>query len=231
MRPIPENILITAATEMEMKCLENIPGMMMTDGVMLFEDCKVERLITGLGSVSLVWSVMNWLKTNSKPDISLNIGIAGSFNKKYVVGDVVVPVSDCFADLGFETIESYRTVWESGLSDPDGYPFSKGELFCNSGLSKQAHGLFHLVRGITVNTVSGSEPTINSLKLKFDPDIETMEGASFYYVCNQEKIPALGLRSISNPVEPRNRDSWNVELALENLSSGLGKLLTQLFKR
>jgi futalosine hydrolase len=53
---------------------------------------------------------------------------------------------------------------------------------------------------------------------RFDPDIETMEGASFFYICRRESIPFFAVRSISNRVERRNRASWNIPLALENLS-------------
>jgi len=77
------------------------------------------------------------------------------------------------------------------------------------------------VKAITVNTSSGSEVTIERLRGKYNPDIETMEGATFFYICSKEKIPFLAIRSISNRVEPRNKDKWNIPLALNNLSEKL----------
>ena len=228
MRSVPGRILITAATETEMKCMANIPGIGKHDGYMVYNGCRIERLVTGVGSVSMVWSMMNWLKSNPAPDICINIGIAGSFNPKYTIGDIIIPVSDNFADLGFEMGDSIKTVWESGLLDPDSFPFKKGELFCSSELLMMVNTLFPTVKGVTVNTVSGTHPTIARIRSKFEPDIETMEGAAFYYVCRLEKIPSIALRAISNIVEPRNRESWNIDLALENLSSGATKVLSKI---
>ena len=59
---------------------------------------------------------------------------------------------------------------------------------------------------------------------KYHPDIETMEGAAFFYVCSREKIPFMALRAVSNIVEPRDREKWNIELALANLSVKLNEV-------
>ena len=48
------------------------------------------------------------------------------------------------------------------------------------------------VRAITVNTATGSDATRDKLVKKYNPDIETMEGATFFYICRREKIPFLG---------------------------------------
>jgi len=55
-----------------------------------------------------------------------------------------------------------------------------------------------------------------------------MEGATFFYICIREKIPFLALRAVSNKVEPRNRDNWNITLALNNLSEKLYEVITRL---
>jgi futalosine hydrolase len=52
-----------------------------------------------------------------------------------------------------------------------------------------------------------------------------MEGAAFFYVCSKEKIPFLALRSVSNRVEPRDKEKWNIHLALDNLSEKLKEVL------
>jgi futalosine hydrolase len=48
-----------------------------------------------------------------------------------------------------------------------------------------------------------------------------MEGATFFYICSGEKIPFLAIRSISNRVEPRDKNKWNIPVALNNLSEKL----------
>jgi futalosine hydrolase len=84
------------------------------------------------------------------------------------------------------------------------------------------------VRAITVNTATGSETTRGMLLKKFNPDIETMEGATFFYICSREDIPFLALRAISNKVELRNKNNWNIDLALHNLSEKLIDVLLTL---
>jgi futalosine hydrolase len=55
-----------------------------------------------------------------------------------------------------------------------------------------------------------------------------MEGATFFYICCRENIPFLALRAISNKVELRNKNNWNIALALNNLSEKLVDVLLML---
>jgi futalosine hydrolase len=66
---------------------------------------------------------------------------------------------------------------------------------------------------------------------KFNPDIESMEGATFFYICRREKIPFLALRAISNIVEIRNRSNWDIKLALLNLAEKLNEVFLTMVKR
>jgi futalosine hydrolase len=88
--------------------------------------------------------------------------------------------------------------------------------------------LLKTVVAITVNTATGSEITRLRLKNKFNPDIETMEGAAFFYICIRERIPFLAIRAISNRVEPRDKRNWKINLALANLSEKLTEVLLTL---
>ena len=84
------------------------------------------------------------------------------------------------------------------------------------------------VSGITVNTVHGNEKSISGIIERLNPDIETMEGAAFFYVCEKEKQPCIQLRGISNYVEKRNREAWNIPLALKNLTATVKELIHEL---
>ena len=75
---------------------------------------------------------------------------------------------------------------------------------------------------------SVSKGTIQRLIKKFNPGIETMEGATFFYICHREDVPFLALRSISNRVEPGNRKKWDIQLAINNLSEKLKDILLML---
>ena len=45
------------------------------------------------------------------------------------------------------------------------------------------------VRGITVNTVHGNERSIADTVRRFDPQVESMEGAGFMYACLIHEAP------------------------------------------
>jgi futalosine hydrolase len=87
------------------------------------------------------------------------------------------------------------------------------------------------VNAITVNTATGSETTRDRLVKKFNPDIETMEGATFFYICRREKLPFLALRSVSNIVEIRNKSNWDIKLAIRNLAEKLNEVFLTMVKR
>jgi futalosine hydrolase len=55
-----------------------------------------------------------------------------------------------------------------------------------------------------------------------------MEGAAVFYVCLKQGIKCIQIRSISNYVERRNRDAWNIPLALNNLHKRSTQLLKEL---
>jgi len=55
--------------------------------------------------------------------------------------------------------------------------------------------------------------------------VESMEGAAFFYACLMAEVPFLEIRSISNFVEPRNRDAWDLPLAIGNLNQVLAEIL------
>jgi futalosine hydrolase len=63
------------------------------------------------------------------------------------------------------------------------------------------------------------------IREKFLPDIESMEGAAFHYVCLQQKNNFLQLRSISNRVGERDKSKWKLKESIENLNKELLKII------
>ena len=189
---------------------------------------ETDLLITGVGSMATAWSLKQWIILNEKPDLAIDAGIAGSFNERLNIGDVVMPVSDCFADAGVEDGENFLTLSESGLISANDFPYKDGLLYTDTRYNEKMKSILKPVRAITVNTANGSETTKGKLLKKFNPDIETMEGATFFYICSREDNPFLALRAISNKVESRNKNNWNIDLALHNLSEKLIDVLLTL---
>jgi futalosine hydrolase len=53
---------------------------------------------------------------------------------------------------------------------------------------------------------------------KFSAQVENMEGAGFFYVMMQSGIPFLELRAVSNFIEPRDVEKWEIMYAINNLN-------------
>jgi futalosine hydrolase len=221
-------ILYVTATEPEAETMIRIKGMTSVSGKYYFDDLNIDVLVTGIGSAATSWSMQKWFSSNEKPDLVINGGIAGSFDDAILKGDVVMPITDCFADLGIEDGERNLTIFEAGLMNADTFPFFSGLLKADMEYVEKFKSEFRSVNAITVNTATGSEITKNRLVKTFNPDIETMEGATFFYICTREKIPFLALRSISNKVETRNKNNWDINGALDSLSEKLNKVLLRL---
>jgi len=217
-------ILMVFATAHEAECLKEGKG----EGPFQSGSHEVSVLVTGVGPVATAWAMKKWLQNNGHPDLAVNAGIAGTFNENISLGEVVMPVADCFADLGIETETGFVPLKDTYLMEPDKFPFTGGNIICDNEFTGKLRSRFRPVKAVTVNMSSGSEKTIERLRTQFAPDIETMEGASFFYVCSMEKIPFIALRSISNRVGAAERKNWDIPLAISNLTEKLKELLTLL---
>jgi futalosine hydrolase len=221
-------VLLVFATETERDVLNNITGVQKAGNKFMFRDIEISVLITLVGGISTAWALKQWLSANPIPDLAINAGIAGSFSEKFGVGDVVIPVSDCFGDMGIETDGRFVTLTEAGLIDADRHPFEGGMIMARNRFVSLALKKLPGAKAVTVNTASGTVRSIDRLIKKFNPEIETMEGATFFYICAVEKIPFLAVRAVSNRVEPGSRSSWDIPCALDNLAKKLNEILLML---
>ncbi len=162
------------------------------------------------------------------PSLIIGAGIAGSYTSDLAIGSVVVTASECFADMGIDDNGSFRSLFDSGLADPDEPPFTGGRLLCSNRWFEAAATELTAVRGATVNTATGTCEAAARIRGGWDPQIETMEGAWLAYACMMAGVPWLGVRAISNMVEPRNTANWNIPLALERLQEEMTTLLRMI---
>lgn len=175
---------------------------------------ELSILITGAGMVPTAFALGRHL--DSSYDLIINAGIAGSFDFGLSLGDVCLVKQDTFAELGAEDDEDFLSIEQLGLgmSSHSSQPLPG---FSADGLKE--------VTAITVNKVHGNEMSIAKAIARFNPQIETMEGAAFFYSCHQMNIPCIQIRAISNYVERRNREKWDISLAIKNLNNTLIQLL------
>ena len=170
------------------------------------------NLITGVGMVNTAINLTKEL-SRKKYDLVINIGIAGSFSSKLKNGEVVEVIEDVFSEIGFENNSAFTKFTDFDL---------KTKYLYNSRTSLKK------VRAITVNTVHGKNATILEVMRRENPEIESMEGASVFKVCEEFNISCIQVRSISNKVEERNKHKWNLDLAIRNLNFEVEKIISNL---
>lgn len=199
------SICIVSATAFELQHLSN--------GIK--EQCKT--LVTGVGTAATVYQLMQALQHN-KPSLMLQAGIAGSFDKKLALGAAVVVNTDRFADLGVQENKQWNDVFDMKLAETGTHPYSNGWLINPHHQELSTAGL-PIVKAISINQITTGSARIRQLRDKYNPAVESMEGAAFHYVCLQQGIPFIQLRTISNYVGERNKEKWNMRQALENLAA------------
>lgn len=208
------NLLIVAATETEVSHYRSKVKQ---------NNYSVDILITGAGMVATAFSLGQYLATR-RYDMVLNVGVAGSFRRNIHLGTVVRIVTDSFSELGAEDKNHFLTFEEIGLGESN-YIDNPSAQFLNLESIKR----LILAKGITVNTVHGNEESIKSITGRVNADTESMEGAAVFYVANQLRIPVLQVRSISNYIEERNRNRWEIQKAIDNLNEWLIALSSEVY--
>lgn len=178
---------------------------------------EVSFILTGVGMVNTAFTMGKLF--GHKFDLVINAGVAGSYiNHK--PGTIVNIKKDSFIELGADDGDDFISIDEMGLGNQN---VEIADPFRNSLTDK-----LEMASGITVNTVNGNEMKIEKIKAYICPDVESMEGAAFIQSVNALKWKAIQLRAISNQVEKRNKDNWNMPLAIKNLNVFLIELLKDL---
>ena len=217
--------LVCAATSYEiapfLQYLEN-EGQKKNFSTYMLGGLELQLLITGVGPVLTAHGLAKYFNLQ-KPALAIHAGVAGG-RESLEIGQVVQPVKDRYADLGAENVDGFMDVFDLELANPDMFPFLDGWIhppdngfLLNDSVPK--------VKGITVSTVTGSIDTKKQWESKYNPDIETMEGASFFYACLMDHIDFISIRAISNHIGVRDKNFWNLPKAIENLNAALIELV------
>lgn len=196
-------VLVVAATQLELAKVYEHFNLLKEDFV---KTRNFDILITGVGMIATAFALGQQL--DKSYDLVVNVGIAGSFDKDIPLGSLVNIYSDTFSELGAEDLDNFLTIDELG--------FGKNTFFSSHEIADLPK-----VKGITVNKVHGNVKSIETIKQKFEPQVESMEGAAVFYACEKLNIPCLQIRSISNYVTPRAKETWEIGLAIKALNDWL----------
>jgi futalosine hydrolase len=217
------HLLLTAATAVEIQPV--IDYLQKNDFTL--QSHKAEVLITGVGAVATTWCLTHHINSR-KPDLVIQAGLAGSF-REYEPGKTLAISEDHLGDMGVWENDRFNTIFDLKLADDNQPPYTNRSLINPNQKLLQLTGLDR-VKAITVNEITTDPKRIGWYQQNGSPVVESMEGAAFHYVCLQDDIPFLQLRSVSNYIGERDKTKWNLQQALSNLNEKIILLLNQLPK-
>ena len=198
----------------------------------------VRLLETGPGLVNTARNLTAAI-ADQRPAMVIQTGCAGVFEGTgLTVGDIGIASREIDVQLGVETIEDGTVV--APLPFPilekrshrihHTYPLDRrlvqkaaailNEAFAKTAV-KVATGPF-----LTVVTVTATDKRARKLFNTHDALMENMEGVAAAHVCIDDDIPFLEIRTASNRVGDRDKDTWRPSLAFERAAKAVHAVIT-----
>lgn len=163
--------------------------------------CSVSGIITGMGMTATAAALSREIFDN-RPDLIIDVGICGAINHDIPIGSVVQVETDVVAPFG---------VMREGAFVP----------FINETYNAKNNLMLPYIQAsaATVSLACGELPD--------DYDVESMEGAAVFALCEAHDIDSLQIRTVSNYMGTP-RSEWRIELALEELGKAIRDTLERL---
>ncbi|MFN5146395.1 MAG: futalosine hydrolase [Bacteroidota bacterium] len=216
------NCLVIAATPIEIRpLLEKLKE----GNIPISNSIQLDVLITGIGLLATSYSLQKQIQLK-RPDLIIQAGVGGCFDKKMKLGRVFIIKKEAIADQSVVELNALKTLFDLDLVPANQPPYQKGWLVNPHSILKKLR--LPKVTGISVNEITTQPQKVRFYKKQFNPLIESMEGAALHYVALQEGIPFIQLRSTSNYIAERNKKNWNMPAAIQSLNQSLLNLLQVL---
>ncbi len=204
-------------------------------------DIHITLIATGPGMVNTAAGLSVCFE-RCKPDLLIQTGCAGAFKQAGVqMGDIAVATSDRDMHLGIENQEResappsplpFPVIKTDNLSVYHTYPTSTSfSDFAYSCLTNIRFSLHHKVKKgpfITVSTITATHNRAHVLFSETAAAMESMEGAAAAHCALLFNIPYIQIRSASNYVGHRDRDSWDLKTAFQHSGKAVCHLIDHL---
>ncbi|MFC7529522.1 futalosine hydrolase [Actinoplanes sp. GCM10030250] len=208
MSPYPILVVTAVPAEAEALRSEIDPNLIVVEAV-------------GVGPAAAAAGTARLLATRTYRAV-LSAGIAGGFPGRAEIGSTVLATRSIAADLGAETPDGFLPVEELGFGNSrlDTDPTLLAAL--RTALPSAIPGEI-----LTLSTVTGTATTADQLAARFPSAVaEAMEGYGVASAAAGARIPFAELRTISNPIGPRDRAAWRLPEAFTALRAAAPALST-----
>lgn len=188
--PVPENSLIPLKGRHACACVVGV-------GILDF-------------SVGLSHVLCECRQSNIDVSAVVNLGICGAYpGQALSLLDVVCVESDSVGDLGVQERDGSLTHWVRTYrgAAPEMAPQEFGSIVRD----------LRPVAGTTVNCCTGTESTARHRVEHLHCQVESMEGAACFAVCEKFGVPAFQIRAVSNMASTRDKSQWRIDEALQKL--------------
>lgn len=230
-------ILILSATAFEQERLrerveeevrQEVAGRMWVSGKIAGRE--VLLVATGIGAVNTAHALTCVLQAR-RPAWVLQVGIGGGYPESGLgIGDLALASEECYGDLGVKTGAGWQGAELIGIPvlEQERVYFNRFPLDAE-WVRKAAEILPAAKVGpfVTVQECSGTDELGVERGRRFAGVCENMEGAAVAHLCALYEIPFVEVRAISNIVEARDRDKWDLPLALERAQAAALQLVEQ----
>ncbi|MEV0425368.1 futalosine hydrolase [Micromonospora sp. NPDC050495] len=156
----------------------------------------------------------------------VSAGIAGGFVGRVPVGGTVLGSHSVAADLGAESPEGFLPIEELGMP-PELIGAGSVVPADPEFLATLRTALPAAVVGpiLTVGTVTGTAASTAALAARHPSAVaEAMEGYGVAVAAAQAGLPFAELRTVSNPIGPRDRSAWRMREAFAALTAAAAAL-------
>ena len=229
------NLLLVSATEIESSAIQSALGNAKTTQhvgktVIVGNLCgwRCTLLHTGIGAVNAAHALTCQLEVQL-PDLVIQVGIGGAYVPTGLpIRSVVLATEEIYGDVGVVTPEGWKPADEIGIPLVHGDPPHFNRFPLDSQLVSTAAEICGARCGpfVTVSQCSGVQAVGDALHARFNALCESMEGAAAAHMCTLYDVPFLEVRGISNLVEDRQPNRWDISGAADAAQSALIKIIS-----
>ena len=200
-------------------------------------DQQVLLCVGGMGKVNAAHAAALMIAEFS-PDTLLIFGVGGAYPASgAAVGDIVLAQVEIAGDEGVLTHDGFKDMEYIGIpllktatsviftTYPASEPLLKQALHTLITSSERGRSSVHSGPFVTLSTCTGTAARARELEERYHGLCENMEGAAAAQVAGLHAIPWLEVRGISNIVEDRDTQKWDIPRAAEACQKAVMRIL------